>query len=1091
MDLLGRVKSAYRNLELIKSTLILVLSLFVVTVATKLIFLYYDVEHVAHYLPLHSMLEIASVLIAGMIFSIGWSNRRQHFPGFIYLLAFSFLSVAIIDCFHFLSYPGMPDFITPNGTEKSINFWLAGRGIVAAVLFMVVLKPDFSEPLFQKRYLMLALTVGLTLSICYLILFHGDLLPRTYIPGKGLTAFKVNFEYLVVFVHVVTLLLLCFRMSQPLPYNVTALFHGLCIMIFSEYLFTRYQDVNDTNIFLGHVFKTLAYFYLYRAIYMEAIELPYNLLNKAQREIQFLADNVPVYIAQFDKKKRFRFVNEPYAELLGYSAEAVIGSPCHQILDQNTLLTIKPHMDKALAGESCSLEVFQAITDQPARGLLYRFEPQIDQDGEVEGFFVAISDVTELNQSVEVARQTNELLHSIIENVPVCIFWKDKSLHYLGCNTAFSNDAGCESPQWLIGKSDFDMPWKEQADLYRADDQVVIESGESKLNIVEPQTRFDTKEQWLMTSKVPLRDKYGNIIGVLGVYSNITEIRNTEIELRKLSQAVEQSPHVVFITDANQKIEYVNHAFTRITGFSRKQAMGQTPRLLRSGKNPEEIYHHINEHLQRGETWRGELINRAHNGVDYIASVIIAPVRQADGLVTHYLCIQENITLQKQAQQHIEKLAHFDQLTGLPNRELLQHRFQSAIVTAEQSHSQFALMFIDLDNFKNINDSLGHNIGDQVLIRIANRIKRISREVDTVSRLGGDEYILVLPNTNKAGAEKVAVKLLEAVSRPILVQHYELCITPSIGIAIYPEHGADFENLSKNSDTAMYHAKRHGRNGFYCYNPTMQEHTARTLMLESALRHALAENQLEIHYQPQIAIGNRGIVGAEALLRWHHPEHGWVSPGEFIPIAESGGLINPIGDWVLRTVCRQMRDWFDQGMQQIVVAVNLSAVQLRQNNLATTILAMLDEFSLPYHCLELELTEAVAMSNYDAAVELMNRLKDKGVQISIDDFGTGYSSLAYLKRFTVSKLKIDQSFIRDSSTSVEDRAIISAIIKMASSLGIKTIAEGVEMEDQLRYLEKEGCDEIQGYYLSKPLTPADFQQFVFAYNSALPKLSAS
>ena len=1090
MDHLRANLSSY-NTNLAKSTLKLLLTLSLITAAFKLIAAYYDVEHITHYLPLHSVLEMTSVIIAGLIFSVGWSNRHRDFPGYIHLLSYSFLAVAIVDCVHLLSYPGMPDFISPNTPEKSIDFWLLGRTIVALVLLVGVLMPQLSDRFFKRRYLALAISLGATVALCAWILFYGHMLPRTYVTGKGLTDFKVGYEYTVVFIHFLTLVLLCFRMSRPSSYNVTALFQALCIMILSEYLFTQYQQVNDADIFLGHVFKTLAYIYLYRAIYLEAIELPYSLLNKAKREVQFLADNVPVFIAQFDNQKCFRFINEPYAELLGTEPGALVGQPYHQVLDQETRHAISPYMKRVLSGESCSLEMTCFIDSESPKSLFYRFEPQRDSEGNIEGFIVAVSDVTELNQTMEVARQANELLNSIIENVPVCIFWKDRSLRFLGCNTSFARDAGFDSPAAIIGKTDYEMAWKDQAEGYRHDDQIVIQSGEAKLNIVEPQTRFDAQDQWLITSKVPLRDKYGSIIGVLGVYSNITEIRNAETELRKLSQAVEQSPHVVFITDASRRIEYVNHAFTKITGFSRSEAIGQSPRLIRSGKNADEVYQHINEHLKRGETWRGELVNRTRSGTDYVASVIIAPVRQQDGEVTHYLCIQENITLQKQAQQHIEKLAHFDQLTGLPNRELLQHRFQQAIIAAEQSGNDFALMFIDLDNFKNINDSLGHNVGDQVLIRIADRIKRISREEDTISRLGGDEYILILPNTNKSGAEYVAKKLIEAVAQPMLIQPYELVITPSIGIAIYPEHGTGFEDLSKNSDTAMYHAKRHGRNSFYCYNPTMQEHTARTLMLESALRHALEENQLSVHYQPQIAIDSHEIIGAEALLRWQHPDFGWVSPAEFIPIAESAGLINPIGDWVLRSVCKQMREWSDRGMQQLVLAVNLSAVQLRQSQVSNTIMEILDEFSLPYHCLELELTEAVAMSNYDAAVELMKRLKDKGVQISIDDFGTGYSSLAYLKRFSISKLKIDQSFVRDSCTSVEDRAIISAIIKMASSLGIKTIAEGVEREEQWRYLEEEGCNEIQGYFISKPLSPVDFERFVHDYNPSLAQLSAS
>ena len=1076
--------SSFRDSGLRGPAVTFVLLLCVYAVA-KLATGHYQVAQVAYFLPLHTLFEMISVIISALIFSIGWSNSNRQFIGFIYLLAYAFLAVAIFDFAHFMSYTGMPDFLTPNNPEKSINLWLMARAVVAVVLFIVVLRPNISGRTFRHRYLSLFATLTIAASVCYLIIFHQGLLPHTYKAGEGLTAYKITFEYLVAFVHIVTAVLLGFRMKRPLPYNAAMLFQALCIMIASEFFFTRYRDIDDTDIFIGHVFKTVAYVFLYRAIYIEAIELPYNLLAKAKREVQFLADSVPVLIAQFDEGKRFRFINKPYAQLLGFHPLALIGRPCAEVMDSTTFGTMNPYMDRALAGESCSFELAREVPGDAKKILLYRLEPQRVQNRRIDGFIVAISDISELNESIEAARRSNELIHSIIENVPVSIFWKDKTLQYLGCNTLFAKEAGIESPQSIVGKSDFDLVWKEQAEGYRKDDQLVIDSGEARLNIVEPQTRSDGKVKWLMTSKVPLRDRDGEIIGVLGVYSNITEIRDTELELRKLSQAVSQSPHVVFITDAERRIEYVNQAFTEITGFTRTQAIGKTPRLLKSDKTPDSVYKSLYDHLGRGETWRGELINKTESNMEYIASVIISPIRQQDGTITNYLCIQENITLQKQAQQHIEKLAHFDQLTGLPNRELLQHRLRQAIISAHQTNGSFALMFVDLDHFKNINDSLGHNVGDQVLICIADRIKRNSRDEDTVSRVGGDEYILVLPHTDKAGATQVAKKIIEAVSQPMKIEGYELVITPSIGIAFYPDQGLDFATLSKNADTAMYHAKQSGRNGYFCYNPSMQEHTARLLMLESALRHALELNQLEIHYQPQVSIRTGEIVGAEALLRWYHPELGAISPAEFIPVAESGGMINPIGEWVIRKVCEQMRLWFDGGMPPITLAVNLSAVQLRQGHIGETITDILDKFSLPYHCLELELTEAVAMSNYEAAIALMNRLSDKGVQISIDDFGTGYSSLSYLKRFSISRLKIDRSFINDSLNSPEDKAIICAIIKMASTLGIKTLAEGVETEQQLSFLIQEGCDEIQGYYISQSLPARDFEKFFLEERSAV------
>lgn len=432
---------------------------------------------------------------------------------------------------------------------------------------------------------------------------------------------------------------------------------------------------------------------------------------------------------------------------------------------------------------------------------------------------------------------------------------------------------------------------------------------------------------------------------------------------------------------------------------------------------------------------------------------------------------------QKESEAHIQRLAHFDALTGLPNRVLLNDRSQHALSVARRSHHTVALMFLDLDHFKNINDSLGHRVGDEVLVELARRLKSAVREQDTVSRLGGDEFILLLPDTDAVGAAQVADKLLRAALWPIQVGQHELTVTPSIGIALYPQDGVDLDTLSKCADAAMYRAKEDGRNGYRFFTHDIQAQSDRTLLLGNALRRALEREQLSLHYQPQISMETGQTVGAEALLRWNHPELGAVSPAEFIPIAESSGLILPIGEWVIRTAVQQLAHWMAHGMAPITMAVNLSSVQFRHANLPQLVSSILTEAALPPHLLELELTEGVAMTNALGAIAVMDDLHQRGVRMSIDDFGTGYSSLSYLKRFQVYKLKIDQSFVRDITEDPDDKAIVGAIISMAQSLGLKTIAEGVETDGQLAFLRARGCDEVQGYHFSRPLSPQDFAAF--------------
>jgi diguanylate cyclase (GGDEF)-like protein len=397
---------------------------------------------------------------------------------------------------------------------------------------------------------------------------------------------------------------------------------------------------------------------------------------------------------------------------------------------------------------------------------------------------------------------------------------------------------------------------------------------------------------------------------------------------------------------------------------------------------------------------------------------------------------------------------------------------------AQRSQGQLAVLFLDLDHFKNVNDTLGHRIGDALLIEVAKRLKSAMREGDTASRLGGDEFILVLPGTDVNGAVHVAEKLLETVAQHCQIEQHELVITPSIGIAMYPDDGEDFDTLSKCADVAMYRAKRDGRNNYRFFTQEMQTHSTRTLQLENALRHALKRDQLYLHYQPQMSLQDGRIIGAEALLRWQHPEFGMVSPAEFIPIAESSGQILQIGEWVLRTAAHQMKSWMDSGLEPMIIGVNLSAVQFRHPNLPELVTQILDSVKLPPQYLELELTEGVAMDDPLGAIAVMDSLHERGIRMSIDDFGTGYSSLSYLKRFRVYKLKIDQSFVRDITDDPEDKAIVSAIISLASSLGLQTIAEGVETEGQLAFLREQGCNEVQGYYFSKPLPAEKFEAFV-------------
>lgn len=597
----------------------------------------------------------------------------------------------------------------------------------------------------------------------------------------------------------------------------------------------------------------------------------------------------------------------------------------------------------------------------------------------------------------------------------------------------------------------------------------------------EYEVQLPNRKIWMDSIFVPEYDEAGNIEYVLKVSSDITMRKEAEGELLKLSQAVEQSPNSIIITDLNANIHYSNAAFTKMSGYTQAEVLGKNPRFLQSGKVPAATYTEMWEALINGKTWHGEFINRAKDGVEYIESIVASPIFSADGKISHYMMIKENITEKKRSEERINYLANFDMLTGLPNRAQMEEKVRFAINIAKRHESSFGMIFLDIDHFKDINDTLGHHVGDIVLIQIANRFQSVLRAEDAVSRFGGDEFIFLISGADQKRIMHVVKKLMDILAEPFKIEDNELMITVSMGIALYPIDGKDHEILSKNADAAMYRTKEEGRNGYRFFTHEMQSSSVRNLQLSNALHHALAKDQLYVVYQPQISLDDGRVLGAEALLRWTIPEVGSISPAEFIPLAEDAGLILPIGEWVLRSVVQQAKKWLEDGLPPMVFAVNVSAVQFRHPDLPTLVMQILDEAKLAPEYIELELTEAVAMRNPQKVCAIMEDLHGRGLRMAIDDFGTGYSSLSYLKKFKAYKLKIDQSFVQDINTDLDDRAIVKAIINLARSLGLKTIAEGVETVEQLDYLRQEGCDEVQGYYYSKPLLAADFEAFVRAH----------
>ena len=578
-------------------------------------------------------------------------------------------------------------------------------------------------------------------------------------------------------------------------------------------------------------------------------------------------------------------------------------------------------------------------------------------------------------------------------------------------------------------------------------------------------------------------------------FRDVTERVAAEQKLRLHERAIEASVNAIVITGARRQqysIVHVNPAFERITGYTAPEAIGRNCRFLQGEDTDQPELPALRALLKAQKEGRVTLRNYRKDGTLFYNELHLAPVRSAKGHVTNYVGVLNDITETRRYQEELEHHVNHDALTGLANRHLLQDRLQQALFRAERRDLRCAVMFLDLDHFKLVNDGLGHPAGDQLLRKVAVELSHILRPEDTVSRFGGDEFVLIATEVQDVAAvTEIAERIVARLAAPMLIDEHEISVSASVGIAVYPPDGDTVEDLLKNADAAMYHAKAGGRNAFSFYSREMNVSISAQFAMKNKLAKAVEQGELVLHYQPQAGARDIELVGCEALLRWEHPELGRVAPDRFIPLAEETGLIVPIGEWVLSTACKFAAGMRAQGSQFGRVAVNLSARQFFQADLAQLVERILKESGLPPQCLELEITESMMMGNTDKVLRILSELKEMKIQLAVDDFGTGYSSLGYLRRFPIDRLKIDRSFIDDVPASQHDATIAKAIISLAHNLNLSVIAEGVETRAQLGFLAENDCDEIQGYLLSKPLDEAAFKRFVEGERPALGLPTAS
>ena len=689
------------------------------------------------------------------------------------------------------------------------------------------------------------------------------------------------------------------------------------------------------------------------------------------------------------------------------------------------------------------------------------------------------TDITTRVQAELALRQSRRMLTAAFESCPVAAsIAATVDGRFIEVNANYERDLGWTREE-LIGHTSLEIGlWPDKKAR-----QDWIEAMQRHPRLVNYETVWMHKNG--TPRSVSLSSEITEVDGlscILAYVTDITERKIAEADLR-IAAAAFESQEGMIVTNAESVILRVNRAFTESTGFTQEELVGQTPRMFKSGRHDEAFYQEMWDTILRTGSWQGEIWDRRKNGEIYPKWLTISAVKNTDDVVTHFIGTHYDITERKNAEEKIKSLAFFDQLTELPNRTLLMDRLKQTLANSSRSDQYAALLFIDLDNFKTLNDTLGHDCGDMLLRLVAKRLSEAVREGDTVARLGGDEFVLVLPllgnekSDSASRVEMIAEKILASLNQPYALGDVVHRTTASIGVTLFKGDKATIDDLMKQADLAMYQSKEAGRNRVRFFDPALETAVKARASLEDDLRHAIEQQQFLLHYQPQFS-GRATMTGVEVLVRWKHPQRGMVSPADFIPLAEETGLILPLGQWVLDTACRQLAAWAHHpALSRLTIAVNVSARQFRQDDFVHQVDTTLKSSGARPHLLKLELTESMLIDNIQDIIDKMTLLRTQGVGFSLDDFGTGYSSLSYLKRLPLDQLKIDQSFVRDVLEDQNDAAIARTIIALAESLGLGVIAEGVETEAQLEFLATSGCQSYQGYLLGRPMPLDQFEAF--------------
>ena len=799
-------------------------------------------------------------------------------------------------------------------------------------------------------------------------------------------------------------------------------------------------------------------------------------LKESRQRFQSLFENAPMAYQSLDMDGNILAVNKAWLELLGLeNYDQAIGKNIAEFLSNRSLDTLSEEFPKFKKTKRVSGPQYELVrTDGQHR--FVQVSGQISKD-EITGVLrthCILTDVTEQERASQALKESAETYFRVITTARDGFWMVDSKGQILEVNESFLNMSGY-SREELVHMSVSDIDVMESPEMVAEHINVLKEKGWHLFMSKHRKKSGEVFDVEINATYWPGGD--GQIFAFI---RDVTERTRKEDQLRQAATVFANTTEGVMITDPAGRIQRVNKAFCTLTGYSEGEVIGHYPSVLQSGRHDRHFYETMWQQISEQGYWQGEIWNRRKDGTTYPELLSINTVYDEEENVAHYVGVFADITHLKESEQELSYLAHHDVLTGLPNRLMIQSQLEQSLGVAQRDGKKLALLLLDLDRFKDVNDSFGHAAGDELLQQVAGVLRDRLRQADLISRMGGDEFAILLDDIKfEEDAGLVADDIIRHLSRRWhLSNGCEVAVGVSVGISLYPTHSSDAASLLQHADAALYQAKSEGRGRFNYFTEELTIDARNRLELEARLMRALTHNELEVYYQPQLDINTGRLIGAEALVRWNDPDRGLIMPGQFIPLAEQTGLVADIGEFVLRSGCRQLKKWLDQGCQPITLAVNLSPVQIRHADMYELVAGVLEETGLKPEYLELELTESALMEREQESIELLQKLRNLGVKIAIDDFGTGYSSLAYLKKFPLDVLKIDKSFVDEIPNDKDDMVIAATIVAMGQNLGIRVLAEGVETQDQLDFLKSKQCHCYQGYLYSPPRPVSEFEKFL-------------